>query len=188
MFWTTNEADLTKEVKGGSYINKSGIYTGKIIESNIIDSKSSSAQALVVVLESEEGKSRLTFWYKKADGTENEYARTNLNRLLFLTKTKNSDLKLEVKDNKKFVPVLLGKEIGAIIEVKAKDEENVDYNLKDWFEIKSKKTADEIKNNHDAKNVAYWTEKFKNAQPIITKKKDEKTSNENVEVEEEFPF
>ena len=197
--WNYNENDITKEVgHGGDWINKSGVYSGTIESANVINSTSSEAQGLALTIVTEQGKARLTFWYKKADGEENEYATSQLNRLMFLTKTKKENVKVlnaTVDGKQKIsIPVFENKEIGFFVEVKAKDDENRDYNLKDFFDSKSKKTSDEIKNGKEAQNYDYWFERFMDAEVVNIKirskekAKTETEKKEEIQDEDEFPF
>ena len=198
--WNYNENDIAKEVgHGGDWINKSGVYSGTIESALVINSQSSDAQALALTVATEQGKARLTFWYKKANGGDNEYAISQLNRLMFLTKTKQGDVKPLVSTidgkPKTSMPVFENKEIGIFVEVKARDEENREYNLKDFFEPKSKKTSDEIKNGTESKNYEYWFEKFMDAEVINIKMKNKenekvetKHKKEEIQDEDEFPF
>ena len=119
--------------------------------------------------------------------------------MLYLLKTKVENLKTEVKKvklfsgeevDRTFITNIPKKAIGVILEVK-KDQENTNYEIKDFYDIGTGKTTDEIMNKTEAVTVQFFKDKFEKAAP----KKGyplpyETTKNiiTEVEDEEEFPF
>ncbi|EFS22107.1 hypothetical protein FSBG_01604 [Fusobacterium gonidiaformans 3-1-5R] len=165
--WNANAEDLTKKTGTKERFQNSGIYEVKIKEAFISDSTKSQAKAITIVLETEENYGRVNFWFLKGDGTENEFARTTLNRMMYLLKLKADKLKIESKKIKNykgeeieraFLPELEGKNIGVILNVKI-DGDQINFDVKDFFDIKSKKTSDEILNKTEAYTVEFFTKK-----------------------------
>lgn len=187
--WNENKEDLTIKTGTKERFEKSGVYTLTIKEAYITHSGSSKATGLTLNMENDEGTARTTLWYIKGDGNPNKFAERYLNRMLFLMKTKMSSVKTETKkvktfDGKEvdrtFLTSIEGKNIGVILEVKH-DEDRTNYEVKDFFDIASGKTSDEITNNTDATTVKFFEEKFK--------KEKVHTQEETItETEEEFPF
>ncbi len=190
--WNANAEDLTKKTGTKERFQNSGIYEVKIKEAFISDSTKSQAKAITIVLETEENYGRVNFWFLKGDGTENEFARTTLNRMMYLLKLKADKLKIESKKIKNykgeeieraFLPELEGKNIGVILNVKI-DGDQINFDVKDFFDIKSKKTSDEILNKTEAYTVEFFTKKY--AQEVEKYSNDETV--ETTEDDDEFPF
>ena len=176
--WTENEEDLREETKEGSKtVNKSGVYNCTIEEALIISGKNGSqSQGLKLVL--------------KTDGTENEYARKKLNKLTYLCKLKNKDLVPIESPNKVFIPALADKKIGVIVEVSLNGD-FLRYNIIGYYDIKSKKTADEIQNKKNPEIYERFRKKFESAAPIekpSNNHTEENTEEKNEELPEIFPF
>lgn len=119
--------------------------------------------------------------------------------MLYLLKTKIQNLKTEVKKvklfsgeevDRTFITNIPKKAIGVILEVK-KDQENTNYKIRDFYDIKTGKTADEIMNKTEAVTVQLFKDEFEKA--VAKKKyplpyKTTKNIVTEVEDEEEFPF
>lgn len=189
--WNSNQEDLTTKIGRGEKITKSGVYEFEIKEAYLTNSGSSKAVGITLNLENNEGYARVTLWHKKGDGTDNKFAQKLLNRMVYLLKLKVENLKTEVKKvkaysgeeiSRTFITNLAGKEIGVILQTK-KDGDNINYEVKDFFDIKTEKTTDEILNKTEATDVKFYREKFGAVtQPEVEEKED------TVEDDEEFPF
>lgn len=180
--WDSKEENLNKELGGSDWINKSGVYAGKIIGAEVVNSNQTSAKAIKFTIETDNGKCGPTFWFKKSDGSENNFAIEKLDRIKFLCKIK--EIKIKKDEEKTILPDFLGKEIGIFLEVK-KQERGLEYEVKDFFEVNSKKTSDEILGKKENNKFKYWTEKFSGSEPIkkeITNKKESSLD------DDEFPF
>ena len=191
--WTENEEDLREETKEGSKtVNKSGVYNCTIEEALIISGKNGSqSQGLKLVLKTDEEQYFYPVeFFRKADGTENEYARKKLNKLTYLCKLKNKDLVPIESPNKIFIPALADKKIGVIVEVSL-NEEYLRYNIIGYYDIKSKKTADEIQNKKNPEIYERFKKKFENVTPVERPnnyQSEEKVEEKNEDLPEEFPF
>lgn len=160
MLWDYNEKDIEKELsEGGDYIQLSGNYIGTIEIAEIVNSKTSSAQGVSINLTTDEGKCRPVFWFKKADGSVNEFAKGQLNRLMYLCKIKT--IETEEVNEKTTIPAFKDKKIGVFLEVKAKNDNSHEYNVKDFFHPQNKKTADENKSGKNAEKYKIWEANFK---------------------------
>lgn len=189
--WNSNQEDLTTKIGRGEKITKSGVYEFEIKEAYLTNSGSSKAVGITLNLENSEGYARVILWHKKGDGTDNKFAQKLLNRMVYLLKLKVENLKTEVKKvkaysgeeiSRTFITNLAGKEIGVILQTK-KDGDNINYEVKDFFDIKTEKTTDEILNKTEATDVKFYREKFGAVtQPEVEEKED------TVEDDEEFPF
>jgi hypothetical protein len=191
--WTENEEDLREETKEGSKtVNKSGVYNCTIEEALIISGKNGSqSQGLKLVLKTDEEQYFYPVeFFRKADGTENEYARKKLNKLTYLCKLKNKDLVPIESPNKVFIPALADKKIGVIVEVSLNGD-FLRYNIIGYYDIQSKKTADEIQNKKNPEIYERFKKKFENVTPVERPnnyQSEEKTEEKNEELPEEFPF
>ena len=187
--WTENEEDLREETKEGSKtVNKSGVYNCTIEEALIISGKNGSqSQGLKLVLKTDEEQYFYPVeFFRKADGTENEYARKKLNKLTYLCKLKNKDLVPIESPNKVFIPALADKKIGVIVEVSLNGE-FLRYNIIGYYDIKSKKTADEIQNKKNPEIYERFRKKFENATPV-ERPNNYQSEEKNEDLPEEFPF
>lgn len=174
--WNTTQEDLTSKTGMKERLATSGVYDLEIKEAYITDSTKSRARAVTLAFENDENYGRVNFWFLKGDGTENKFAAKALSRMMYLCKFKsNHDLKQEIKkiktfDGKEiervFLPELHGKALGMIIEAR-KDGDNVNLDVKDFFDIKSRKTSDEILNKTEAVTVPFFEEKYKDAKPQV---------------------
>lgn len=190
--WNANENDLTKKTGTKEKFENSGIYEVTIKEAYITHSTKSKAKAITVSLETEENYGRVNFWFLKGDGTENEFTRATLNRMMYLLKLKPNQLKTESKKvrnydgeevERLYLLDLEGKSIGIILKVTI-EEKQTNFEVKDFFDIKSKKTSDEILNKTEAYTVEFFTKKY--AQEVEKYSNDETV--ETTEDDDEFPF
>lgn len=191
--WTENEEDLREETKEQSTsVNKSGVYNCTIEEALIISGKNGSqSKGLKLVLKTDEEQYFYPVeFFIKADGTENEYARKKLNKLTYLCKLKNKDLVPIESPNKVFIPALADKKIGVIVEVSLNGD-FLRYNIIGYYDIQSKRTADEIQNKKNPEIYERFKKKFENVTPIKrlnNYQSEEKTEEKNEDLPEEFPF
>lgn len=203
--WNSKQEDLTTKVGTREKLATSGIYATEIKEAYLTNSNQSKAKAVTLSFESENNYGRVSFWFLKADGTENPFATKALNRLMYLLKFKsNHDLKQETKKVKgfngkeierTFLPEFHGKNIGMIIEATASGE-NVNLDVKDFFDINSRKTSDEILNKTEPETVPSFEEKYKDAKPVVVDKNNnnglpyetDKVITTVADIDDEFPF
>ena len=174
--WNTTQEDLTSKTGMKERLVTSGVYDLEIKEAYITDSTKSKARAVTLAFENDKNYGRVNFWFLKGDGTENPFATKALNRMMYLCKFKSThELKQETRkvktfDGKEiertFLPEFEGKALGMIIEAK-KDGDNVNLDVKDFFDIKSRKTSDEILNKTEAVTVPFFEEKYKDAKPQV---------------------
>lgn len=199
--WRNNQEDLTKKTGTKEKITVSGVYEVEINEAYLTDSTKSDAKGVTLNFSNDESYGRFGLWYLKGDGQPNESAEKNLNRLIYLAKLKVEKLKQETKKvklfsgdevDRTFLPELHGKKVGMILEVK-KEGDNYNINLKDFYDIGTGKTTDEILNKTEATTVAFFKEKFAKEEPKQEKKgyplpyeTDKNIITEDNE--EEFPF
>lgn len=190
MLWNFNEGDTKIKIGRNEQLKKSGVYEVVIKEAYISYSTSSKAVGLTLSLECPQGYARTTLWYKKGDGEPNPFAELTLNRMLFLSKLKLENLKPVNKEVKGydgstfkrwFIEELAGKELGVILVIK-KEGDKYNVEVKDFYDIKSGRTADEITNNKEATTVEFFREKFKTEEPQKLEEKKEGKEND------EFPF
>lgn len=199
MLWRNNQEDLTKKTGTKEKLAASGVYEMEIKEAYLSSSTKSKAKAVILAFENDENYGRVNFWYLKGDGEPNEFAERNLNRLLYLAKLKQEKLRQETKKVKLFsgeeiervfLPDLHGKKIGMILEVK-KDGENTDIEAKDFYDIGTGKTTDEILNKTEASTVQFFKDKFAKEKTKEAKKGyplPYETDKNIITGEEEFPF
>lgn len=199
--WRNNQEDLTKKTGTKEKITVSGVYEVEINEAYLSDSTKSNAKGVTLTFENDESYGRFSLWYLKGDGQPNESAEKYLNRLIYLAKLKVDKLKQETKKvklfsgdevDRTFLPKLHGKKVGMILEVK-KEGDNYNINLKDFYDIGTGKTTDEILNKTEATTVAFFKERFAKEEPKQGKKgyplpyeTDKNIITEDDE--EEFPF
>lgn len=174
--WNNKQEDLITKVGTKERLVTSGVYDLEIKEAYITDSTKSKARAVTLAFENDKNYGRVNFWFLKGDGTENPFATKALNRMMYLCKFKSThELKQETRkvktfDGKEiertFLPEFEGKALGMIIEAK-KDGDNVNLDVKDFFDIKSRKTSDEILNKTEAVTVPFFEEKYKDAKPQV---------------------
>ncbi|MHD0316495.1 hypothetical protein [Fusobacterium sp. THCT1E2] len=199
--WRTNQEDLTKKTGTKEKITVSGVYEVEINEAYLTDSTKSNAKGVTLNFSNDESYGWFSLWYLKGDGQPNESAEKSLNRLIYLAKLKVDKLKQETKKvklfsgnetDRTFLPELHGKKVGMILEVK-KEGDNYNINLKDFYDIGTGKTTDEILNKTEATTVAFFKERFAKEEPKQGKKgyslpyeTDKNIITEDNE--EEFPF
>lgn len=183
--WLSKEENITSKVSSNMWIKKSGVYDSKIINAEIIHSNSTQAKGLSIKFETESGLCRPTFWFQKGDGTQNDYATKILDRLIFLCKLKIEQLIIKADGSNGTIPALEGKEIGIFLTVTTTEyggKEQLNYNTTDFYDIKTKKTSEELKNKEDALNYEWFSNKYKDAVSIEPKKEKQDVN------EDEFPF
>lgn len=189
MLWSNKKEDLMERMPRGrnEKIEKNGVYELKINEAYLTNSNQSKAVGVTFVTENDEGNARFTLWHKKGDGTENIFAQKLLNRLCFLLKLKVDELQTEKRVIKgfkgdferTFLPAFENKEIGVILEVE-KEGDTINYSVKDFYDIKTSKTANEITNKEEATDVDFWRSKWAEIKEEAPKQVEESV--------DEFPF
>ena len=103
---------------------------------------------------------------------------------------KNKDLVPIESPNKVFIPALADKKIGVIVEVTLNGE-YLRYNIIGYYDIQSKRTADEIQNKKNPEIYERFKKKFENVTPVERPnnyQSEEKTEEKNDDLPEEFPF
>ena len=203
--WNTKQEDLTTKVGIREKLTTSGVYAAEIKEAYLTNSTQSKAVAVTLSFETERNYGRINFWFLKGDGTENTFAVKALNRMMYLCKFKAThELKQENKKvklfngkeiDRTFLPELHSKNIGMIIEAK-KDGDNVNLEVKDFFDINSRKTSDEILNKTEPETVPFYEERYKDAKPVAVEKNnnglpyetDKNITTATDFVDDEFPF
>lgn len=186
MLWNEVKESVKESALYKKRLKENAVVNAVVKEAYITASSKSQAVALTLEFESNTCYGRFSMWYKKGDGTPNTFAEKNLNRMTFLMKVKHKDLKVETKKislntgeeiERKHIPILEGKEIGMILEYR-----NDNLEIRDFFDIKSQKTADEISNNTESTTVEFYRKKYETTQ----KENKENSASENNE--DEFPF
>lgn len=172
--WNNRQEDLTTEINSKERLVTSGVYEMEIKEAYITDSAQSRAQAITLAFDNEKNYGRVNLWFLKGTGEPNPFAEKLLNRMTYLCKFKaDHNFKMEKRKVKlyngkeierTFLSELHGKTIGMIIEATAEGE-NINLEVKDFFDIKSRKTSDEILNKTEAATVAKFENKYKDAKP-----------------------
>ena len=197
--WNNNQEDLTTKTGTKEKITVSGVYEVEINEAYLCDSTKSKAKGVTLNFSNDETYGRFSFWYLKGDGESNKGAERSLNRLIYLAKLKQERLRQETKKvklfngsetDRTFLPDLHGKKVGMILEVK-KEGDNYNINLKDFYDIASGKTTDEILNKTEASTVQFFKDKFAAEKPKKEKKGyplPYETDKNIITGEEEFPF
>lgn len=187
--WEDNEQDLMKETKEkSSSVNKNGVYNCTIEEAQVISGKNSQSKGIKLILKTDEEQYLYPVeFYKKADGTTNPKGNENLTKLTYLCKLNFKDLRPIETPNKIIIPELAGKKIGVIVEVKLNGE-YLQYNVIGYYDIASKKTADEIKNKKNPEIYERFRKKFESATPVEKPSKHQETETKNEDLPEEFPF
>ena len=191
--WEVKKEFLSEELGGGkSKIETSGAYEVVIGDVYLRDSGTTQAQAIVVEFESGDNYGRVNFWFKKGDGTPNQYAARILTRFTFLCKLKEDSITLEerpVKDFKgnefgrTFLPEFKGKKIGVMLRAR-EDGDRINLDAQDFYDLKTKKTTDEIKDNKAATALDKFIKKCSKEEGQVKEKKvEEKTINDD-----DFPF
>ena len=72
--WNSKQEDLTTKIGTKEKLATSGIYAAEIKEAYLKNSNQSKAKAVTLSFESENNYGRVSFWFLKADGTENPFA------------------------------------------------------------------------------------------------------------------
>ena len=212
--FTYNAEYMNEGVKiGGGVIAKNGAYNLTIKKAKLLTSLKSKAEGIELSLENEENeKLKVNFFYKSKDGESVIYGERLINHLIYLGQVKNpTAFKRETLPNGSTEEILTSFEnvkIGAFIEYKGCEVEEVNgkeykrrkYTIHGFYDVKTKRTAKEVKENSQAleyevakKKLEEKWEKVKDS--IEEVKEVKKAKNTKVEVEnqsneneEEFPF
>lgn len=202
--WNSKQEDLTTKIGTKERLVTSGVYAAEIKEAYLTNSTQSKAKAVTLSFETEGNYGRINFWFLKSDGTENSIAVKALNRMMYLCKFKAAhELKQEIKKiklfngkeiDRTFLPELHDKNIGMIIEAKVSGE-NINLDVKDFFDINSRKTSDEILNKTEPATVPFFEERYKDAKSVVADKNNNELPYETdkniittADTDDEFPF
>lgn len=199
--WKSNPENLTKKTGFKKKITASGVYELEINEAYLSDSTKSSAKGITLSFSNDELYGRVSLWYLKGNGEPNDSVERNIERLIYLAKLKLDKLKEETKKvklfngnevDRTFLPELHGKKVGMMLEVEKK-EDNYNISIKDFYDIGTGKTTDEIINKTEAVTVKNFKEIYEKEEPKQGKKgyplpyeTDKNIITEDDE--EEFPF
>lgn len=166
--WKSNPENLTKKTGFKKKITVSGVYELEINEAYLTDSTKSNAKGITLSFSNDESYGRASLWYLNGNGEPNDSVEKNIERLVYLAKLKFEELKEETKKvklfsgnevNRTFLPELHGKKVGMILEVEKKGD-NYNINVRDFYDIGTGKTTDEIINKTEATTVASFKERF----------------------------
>lgn len=196
--WTYKAEDIEKETNtntGDTRILKNGVYETSITSAYLQKSQKSLAEAIVLQLDSDAGSARVQLWIKNSKGEPIDFSIGKLNRMCYLLQI-NPD-KLEVRTTKvkgfngeyerDLIPLLIAKEIGAFLEVEANGR-YPQYNVVDFFDPKTKRVSNEVKDNAVSSIYAKMLEKYKDSVPVKLANNDTDTAVSNDTGVDEFPF
>ena len=187
---------------GGTHINQSGAYEMAISEAYLLKMQNTYSEALILELEDlEEKKAKVNIWYKNKNGEKVESQNKHITHLMYLLsnnpKTKKTTLNAE--KNREEIQVFKDKIIGVILEFSGTEQytgndgneyTRYNYNLKGFYDVTTKATADEKRNGKETKTYNYWKERFeKENKKIDNKQNRNQQENKNDEdSEDDFPF
>lgn len=212
--FTYNSEYMNDGVKiGGGVITKNGAYNLTIKKAKLLTSLKSKAEGIELSFETEEDERiKVNFFYKNKEGDSIVYGERLVNHLIFLGQIKNpTAFKREVLQSGSVEEVLTSFEnvkIGVFIEYKGCEVEEANgkeyrkhkYLIHGFYDIKTKRTAKEVKENSQAleyevakKKLEEKWEKVKDTiEEVKEVKKNKNTKveveNQSNETEEDFPF
>lgn len=190
---------------GGGYIKESGCYEMAITEAYLLKIQDKISEALVLEFEDiEEKKAKINIWYKDKNGDSVEFQEKHISHLIYLLGV-NPELaqRTSINSEKKReeIPAFKDKMIGVILEFKGTEKYNgndgkeysrYNYNLKGFYDVSTKQTADEKNENKEVKSYYYWLERFlkENKEPVKKEvaQNNTKMSDEDDLDDEDFPF
>lgn len=153
-------------------IEDSGCYTGVITKAELFEAGDSKAVALNLTVKVNEDILPLSLFFKAKDGKDIAFNLRHIAHLMYLTKNK-PELSPVVRGEKFVIEELEGKGIGIIVECKHNVDGRTERRVQSFVEIKSKRTAKEIKDTIE--------------EPITWRKYSQKYG-KTIEDDGEFPF
>jgi len=149
---------------GGKYLTESAVVRCRIESAKWIHSQSSNAEALELNVTTEGGQqvNFLTLWHKKADGSNNDIGRNQINALMGVTGVRS--LSQALRGNDRICPELQGKPVMLALErenyTKGDGSEGFKFQIKAFMSPQSGKTVAEHVNGDPAKSIEYWRDRF----------------------------
>ena len=169
--FTINDDYNKEELKMGSPIRKSGVYTMKCTRAKIYKSANTSAESLGLTFEDKDGqKAWFSIWYKNKDGEDVEFATRHINHLLALCDINKNNMNWDKEGN---IVSLKDKFVGVIVEVnkgtdyKDNTKEVYEYTLQGFYDYKTNQTVKEKRDNAPAVIVNKCIERYQNAPEIV---------------------
>lgn len=169
--FTINDDYNKEELKMGSPIRKSGVYTMKCTRAKIYKSANTSAESLGLTFEDKDGqKAWFSIWYKNKDGEDVEFATRHINHLLSLCDINKNNMNWDKEGN---IVSLKDKFVGVIVEVnkgtdyKDNSKEVYEYTLQGFYDYKTNQTVKEKRDNAPAVIVNKCIERYQNAQEVV---------------------
>lgn len=169
--FTINDDYNKEELKMGSPIKKSGVYTMKCTRAKIYKSANTSAESLGLTFEDKDGqKAWFSIWYKNKDGEDVEFATRHINHLLSLCDINKNNMNWDKEGN---IVSLKDKFVGVIVEVnkgtdyKDNSKEVYEYSLQGFYDYKTNQTVKEKRDNTPAVIVNKCIERYQNAPEIV---------------------
>ena len=169
--FTINDDYNKEELKMGSPIRKSGVYTMKCTRAKIYKSANTSAESLGLTFEDKDGqKAWFSIWYKNKDGEDVEFATRHINHLLSLCDINKNNMNWDKEGN---IVSLKDKFVGVIVEVnkgtgyKDNSKEVYEYTLQGFYDYKTNQTVKEKRDNAPAVIVNKYVERYQNAPEVI---------------------
>lgn len=167
--FTVDNKYKNEEVNSSSVIKRSGLYVMKCTKAKIFKSQRSSSECLNLTFEDENGqKAWFGLWYKNKDGEDVEFVTRFINHFMGLTGINERNLNWDKDGNvvsflNKYTGIVL--EVGKIIDQKGKEQ--YDYQLKCFYDFKTKKTLKEITENTQPEVIKKFEEKYKDSQDVV---------------------
>lgn len=153
-------------------IEESGCYTGVITKAELFEAGDSKAVALNLTIKVNEYILPLSLFFKAKDGKDIAFNLRHIAHLMYLTKHK-PELNPVVRGEKLVIEELEGAGVGVIVECKQNVDGRTERRVQSFVEIKSKRTAKEIKDTIE--------------EPITWRKYSQKYG-KIIEDDGEFPF
>ena len=166
-------------------IQESGCYIATIEKAILFKADKSKSEALKFTFITEDQQiTKIDIFYKNKEGEEIKHNNKNLVHLVDLLKINPAALQ-ESKDDEGnlHIPILEGKIIGLFLTYEGlekyigsddKEYEKANYNLRGFFDSRSKRTIKEINDNAVCTMFDTWTRNFEKENSIREKKEDEK--------------
>lgn len=196
MFKMASQDEMKKEM-GASFLQTSFCGVAKIVGmEKVTGSNGSASEGIKFKVETEEGEGQFQIWFKKKDGSSNDYGIKQLTAIMGITKMNPEKFVTEIShDNfgNEIEKIKMDRAVECGLYLEAKSEE---YNGKTRIKLEfrgayypqTKKTPAEQINGTEAKMFKSWSEtvaRKKNEAPAVKKQE------EQINIEEEmdsFPF
>lgn len=198
MFKMASQEEMKKEM-GTTYLQTAFCGVAKIVGmEKVTGSNGSHSEGIKFNVETEEGQANFQLWYKKKDGTDNEYGIKQLTAIMGITKLNPAkfEIKIEHTTNgheKEVIKMDKPVECGLYLDDKIETyngKEIVKHEFKGAFDTKTKKTPAENLNGKESTMYKYWcevVERKKKTTPKLATQQQETT--EIIEDNsDEFPF